>query len=59
MLKQAGHFFMLSIEICENWRILLGFLKKMKAKLEDYMGFLKKIKAKLEDFLQFEEEWKA
>ena len=23
------------------------------------MGFLKKIKAKLEDFLQFEEEWKA
>jgi len=23
------------------------------------MGFLKKIKAKFEDFLQFEEEWKA
>ena len=23
------------------------------------MGFLKKLKAKLEDFLQFEEEWEA
>ena len=37
----------------------MGFLKKMKAKLEDLKGFLKKIKAKFEDFLQLEEEWKA
>ena len=37
----------------------MGFLKKMKAKLEDLNGFLKEIKAKLEDFLQLEEEWKA
>jgi len=40
----------------------MGFLKKMKAKLEDLKGFLKENKNKiggLEDFLQFKEEWKA
>ena len=37
----------------------MGFLKKMKAKLEDLNGFLRKIKAKFEDFLQLEEEWQA
>ena len=38
----------------------MGFLKKMKAKLEDLNEFLKEKKKKnFEDFLQFEEEWKA